>query len=219
MPAGGQSCQLHLALLEASGKLASGRLPKGRDAIPLRLHNTCYGWVPERLFCNFNFARLWDRFSRGSRSSYLSWRRGRGFDRSWQLGDSSNPTSLSWDPIYIHYALYTSYIYTRRVHHTFWPQQFSQDLDLLLMPIRLFFFFIKKRTTKRIKLSIRLRFDKTNIWVRNDGIAIVWSECWRNVCLQIQIQIRIQTEKILVIVQGICMEWTFVQRLFKKANI
>ena len=143
------SCNCHLVVNPANyillsskpaSKLASGRLPKGRDAIPLRLHNTCYGWVPERLFCNFNFARLWDRFSRGSRSSYLSWRRGRGFDRSWQLGDSSNPTSLSWDPIYIHYALYTSYIYTRRVHHTFWPQQFSQDLDLLLMPIRLFIF-------------------------------------------------------------------------------
>ena len=160
------SCTCHLVVNPANyillsskpaGKLASGRLPKGRDAIPLRLHNTCYGWVPERLFCNFNFARLWDRFSRGSRSSYLSWRRGRGFDRTWQLGDSSNPTSLSWDPIYIHYAWYTSYIYTRRVHHTFWPQQFFQDLDLLLMPIRLF--IKKKRTTIRIKLS-----PKVEIW-------------------------------------------------------
>ena len=42
-----------------------------------------------------------------------------GFDGTRRACDSPNPTSLSPEPIYIRYALYTSYIYTRLLYTSY----------------------------------------------------------------------------------------------------
>ena len=103
------------------------------DAIPFRssLHNTCY----ERRHSPFHSEDALQYIIR----LYISWlwRLKTGFDRTRRPCDRPNLTSLSEEPIYIRYALYTSYIYTRccihhtfsSVQHTFWPPfpSFSQD--------------------------------------------------------------------------------------------
>ena len=80
------------------------------DAIPFRssLHNTCYERSP---FHSEDALQYIIRL-------YISWlwRLKTGFDRTRRPCDRPNLTSLSEEPIYIRYALYTSYIYTRCIH-------------------------------------------------------------------------------------------------------
>ena len=110
-------CQLHLTASWASWQSS--------DAIPFRssLHNACY----ERSYGIFNFIphdavdNIWRRgIAIYTGCTFLGCRlTSAGFDRTRRPCDSPNPTSLSSEPIYIRYALYTSYIYTRCIHHTF----------------------------------------------------------------------------------------------------
>ena len=151
-----------------AGKLASSRLPKGRDAIPLRLHNTCYGWVPERLYCNFNFARriafqevFGLRIFLGGAVEVLieadSW--------------TTAPIPRLYPGIpFIYTTLYIHHIFTHAVYiiHLHTPCT-SYILASAILPklglkfnaneIIHLFFLEKKRTTKRIKLS-----PKVEIW-------------------------------------------------------
>ena len=89
-----------------------GKTPS--DAIPFRssLHNTCY----ERRHSPFHSEDALQYIIR----LYISWlwRLKTGFDRTRRPCDRPNLTSLSEEPIYIRYALYTSYIYTCGIHHT-----------------------------------------------------------------------------------------------------
>ena len=81
-------------------------------AIPFRssLHNTCY----ERRHSPFHSEDALQYIIR----LYISWlwRLKTGFDRTRRPCDRPNLTSLSEEPIYIRYALYTSYIYTRCIY-------------------------------------------------------------------------------------------------------
>ena len=87
-----------------------GKTPS--DAIPFRssLHNTCY----ERRHSPFHSEDALQYIIR----LYISWLRRlkTGFDRTRRPCDRPNLTSLSEEPIYIRYALYTSYIYTRCIY-------------------------------------------------------------------------------------------------------